>query len=80
MESPLLRPWHVDAPGTDTDTDAGHECGWITFHLKQLGDDLDDLGFLTSSGVQRIRDACGDNYTARDLFRDVCARGWAWLA
>ena len=37
---------------------------------------LAELGFLTRAGCQRIRDACGGDYTAHDLIADVRARGW----
>ena len=84
-----LQPWHVGGTSwsmsrdSDIDTDAPEytvACsGWTGFHLGPVPSTLEELGFLTSAGCRRIRDACGEDYTAHDLIADVRARGWAWL-
>ena len=64
-----LRPWHT---GLAAD-------GWTGFHLAPLPTNLEALGFLTATGCARVREVCGVDYTALELFEDVRARGWAWL-
>ena len=71
-----LQPWVIEH---DTGCECTNESGWDRFYLEQIPTDLDDLGFLTKDGCTKVRDACGDDYSGKELFMDVCSRGWAWL-
>lgn len=56
-------------------------CGWDMFRIygSTAFPEITDLGFLTSHAQAKILDACGDDYTTRELILDVVARGPAWL-
>ena len=55
--------------------------GWVDFLIRGSGayPEIDNLGFLTRCAIQKIYNACGDDYTTRDLMVDSIARGPTWL-
>ena len=56
--------------------------GWVGFDMScSLSDykELEDLGFLTSSGIDAIRHVCGEDTTTFTLAVNIVARGPLWL-
>ena len=58
------------------------ENGWTGFDMScSLCDyqELEDLGFLTPSGIDAVRHVCGENTTTFMLAVNIVARGPLWL-
>jgi hypothetical protein len=80
FDSPCTSEWSVVF--VDNDNDAYTENGWVGFRYGSINEyaDLECIGAITAHGRSMIRNQLGNNYDTIDLFKDVIARGPAWLA